>query len=328
MTISLAIIAKNSEKTLEKTLESFEPVIDEIILVDTGSSDSTKEIALKYNAKIFDYKWENDFSKAKNYALSLCSGDWILNPDADEYIDIDNLKLLKEYSNDSDLGGVTFLQYSERENKDPIIVSCLRYFRNLPDIKFKYSIHEVIETKKILDKNLKILRTDIKLHHSGYLSENLLKIKHKRNLNILKTKLFLEKLSEEEYFHYGVYYLKSNLNNTSENSQEKNIGLNLIEKRTLFFSDKNSISLFNFYSIIFDFIYKYKLFNFLNDLEKEALSLFKDAPYIYFKLIDFYKLINDYDKVNIISKLCIDLKVFNSYNPDLIIDLNRFMNIL
>lgn len=324
MTISLAIIAKNSEKTLEKTLKSFEPVINEIILVDTGSSDSTKEIALKYNAKVFDYKWENDFSKAKNYALSLCSGDWILNPDTDEYIDENNLKLLKEYSNTSNLGGVTFLQHSERENKDPIIVSCLRYFRNLPEVKFKYAIHEIIDTQKILDENLKILRTDVKLNHSGYLSESLLKIKHKRNLNILKTKLFLEKLSEEEYFHYGVYYLKSNLSSTSENSQEKNIGLNLIEKRSLFFIDKNSISLFNFYSIIFEFIYKYKLFNFLNDLEKEALSLFKDAPYIYFKLIDFYKSINDYDKVDITSKLCIKLKVSNSYNPDLIIDINRF----
>lgn len=327
MTISLAIIAKNSEKTLEKTLKSFEPVIDEIILVDTGSSDSTKEIALKYNSKVFDYKWENDFSKAKNYALSLCSRDWILNPDTDEYIDQDNLKLLEDYSNDSNLGGVTFLQYSERENKAPIVVSCLRYFRNLPEIKFNYAIHEIIDTQKILDKNLKILRTDIKLHHSGYLSENLLKIKHKRNLNILKSKLFLENLSEEEYFHYGVYFLKSNLNKTSENSQEKQIGLNLIKNRSLFFNNKKNVSLFNFYSIIFYFIYKYQLFNFLDELEKEALSLFKDAPYIYFKLIDFYKVINNYKKVDIISKLCLESKISNYYNPDLIIDINRFQNI-
>lgn len=325
MSISLAIIVKNSEATLENTLKSFEPVVDEIIVVDTGSSDLTKDISYKYTKNVFDYKWENDFSKAKNYAISLCKNEWILNPDSDEYIDSENYELIKELSKDLTLGGVTFLQHSERENKNPLLVSCLRYFRNLEKIKFKYSIHEVIAPKIILDLELKIVRTDIKLHHSGFSYDNLIKQKHKRNLNILKTKLFLSNIDTNEYFHYGTYYIRSTLNTTTQNSQEKNVGLKLINVRNNFINDKNSISLFNFYSIVFDFIYKYQLFDILNELEKESLIIFSDSPHILFKLLDFYTKMSNENKLKEISTLIRNLKIDNTYNPDLVIDWNRFM---
>jgi len=81
--ISISIIVKNEESCLAKCLESVKD-FDEIIIVDTGSTDKTKEIAKKYTDKIYDFEWCDDFSKARNFALEHCTGDWILSIDADE----------------------------------------------------------------------------------------------------------------------------------------------------------------------------------------------------------------------------------------------------
>ena len=81
--ISACVITKNEEKNIEKWLECMSELADEIILIDTGSEDHTVDIAEKYNAKIYHIKWENDFSKAKNYAIEKASGDWIIFLDAD-----------------------------------------------------------------------------------------------------------------------------------------------------------------------------------------------------------------------------------------------------
>lgn len=91
--ISVAMIVKNEESCLENCLKSIQGV-DEIIIVDTGSKDRTIEIAKKYTDKIYKFKWEDSFCKARNYALSKCSGDWILSIDADE--ELDNIDKLKE----------------------------------------------------------------------------------------------------------------------------------------------------------------------------------------------------------------------------------------
>ena len=70
--------------------------MEEIIIVDTGSTDKTKEIARKYTDKIFDYKWCNDFADARNFAASKATGDYISSADADEYLDADNQKKLAQ----------------------------------------------------------------------------------------------------------------------------------------------------------------------------------------------------------------------------------------
>ena len=91
------MIVKNEEPNLAKCLMSVKPVVDEIIVVDTGSTDKTKAIASALGAKVFDFSWTNDFSKARNYSLSKASGDWILVLDADEIVsplDHDKLKKL------------------------------------------------------------------------------------------------------------------------------------------------------------------------------------------------------------------------------------------
>ncbi|WP_337872164.1 glycosyltransferase family 2 protein, partial [Ignavibacterium sp.] len=81
--ITLSMIVKNEERYLEDCLNSVKNVFDEIIIVDTGSTDNTLKIAEKFNAKVFHFDWINDFSAARNFALSKSTGEWILYLDAD-----------------------------------------------------------------------------------------------------------------------------------------------------------------------------------------------------------------------------------------------------
>ncbi|MBE7726788.1 MAG: glycosyltransferase family 2 protein [Enterocloster citroniae] len=86
MKISLVMIVKNEERTLEKCLRSAASLVDEMIVADTGSADGTKAVAERMGAKVYDYGWMNDFSDARNFALSHSSGDWNLILDADEIL--------------------------------------------------------------------------------------------------------------------------------------------------------------------------------------------------------------------------------------------------
>ena len=90
ITISACMIVKNEEKVLARCLDSLKGIWDELIIVDTGSTDGTKEIAARYTDKIYDFKWIDDFSAARNFAMDKATCDYIYTPDADEILDDDN----------------------------------------------------------------------------------------------------------------------------------------------------------------------------------------------------------------------------------------------
>ena len=96
ITISVCMIVKNEEEQLDACLKSLVPIADEIIVVDTGSIDRTKEIAAQYTDKIYDFKWIDDFSAARNFAFSKASMEYIYTADADEVIDEKNIALFKQ----------------------------------------------------------------------------------------------------------------------------------------------------------------------------------------------------------------------------------------
>lgn len=99
ISISLCMIVKNEEKVLERCLDSLQGIMDEIIIVDTGSTDATKEIALKYTDKVYDFRWIDDFAAARNYAFSKATKEYIYSADADEVLSEDNRRkfmMLKE----------------------------------------------------------------------------------------------------------------------------------------------------------------------------------------------------------------------------------------
>ena len=93
-TISACLIVKNEEKFLPQCLESIKNAVDEIIIVDTGSTDRTVEIAKSYGAKVYHHPWRNSFSEARNHSLSYATCDWILQIDADESLEQADIPLL------------------------------------------------------------------------------------------------------------------------------------------------------------------------------------------------------------------------------------------
>lgn len=90
MTISVCMIVKNEEKNLAACLDCLQGIADEIVIVDTGSTDATKEIAAKYTDKLYDFAWVDDFSAARNFAFSKATMDYIYSADADEQLDEEN----------------------------------------------------------------------------------------------------------------------------------------------------------------------------------------------------------------------------------------------
>jgi len=87
ITLSLAMIVKNEEKVLERCLDSIKGIVDEIIIVDTGSIDKTVEVAEKYTSHVYDFEWIDDFAAARNYAFSKATCDYIMWLDADDYLE-------------------------------------------------------------------------------------------------------------------------------------------------------------------------------------------------------------------------------------------------
>lgn len=95
VTISLCMIVKNEEAVLRRCLDSLSDIVDEIIIADTGSTDSTREIALQYTSQVYDFVWTGDFSKARNFVSSKATKEYIYTADADEYLDEENREKLK-----------------------------------------------------------------------------------------------------------------------------------------------------------------------------------------------------------------------------------------
>ncbi|MGL4911874.1 MAG: glycosyltransferase family 2 protein, partial [Romboutsia sp.] len=106
ITISLCMIVKDEEDVIERCLNSIHEVVDEIVIIDTGSKDNTIELVKKYTKKIYYFKWIDDFSKARDFSFSKATKDYILWLDADEFFNEDNrnklLELKKNISNNID----------------------------------------------------------------------------------------------------------------------------------------------------------------------------------------------------------------------------------
>ena len=184
--LSLSMIVKNEERYLKDCLESVKGVVDEIVVVDTGSTDNTVKIAEEYGAKIFNFKWINDFSAARNYSLSKCSGEWILYLDADERLNKESVTELKKMVSSNKRIGVFCNIYNIDEfNNKPNLMKYTRLFKNSLGIGFKGRAHEQIENS-LEEKKYKLVNSNIIITHIGYnLDRDGLKEKARRNLSLL-----------------------------------------------------------------------------------------------------------------------------------------------
>ncbi|MEA5576292.1 tetratricopeptide repeat protein [Anabaena sp. UHCC 0451] len=138
------MIVKNEEASLPKCLESVQNVVDEIVVLDTGSNDTTPEIAQHFGAKVHYFQWCNDFSAARNEALKYVTGDWILVLDADESLTPEIASQLREVINIDDYLLINLVRQEIGATQSPYsLVS--RLFRNHPDISFNNSYHALVD---------------------------------------------------------------------------------------------------------------------------------------------------------------------------------------
>lgn len=257
ISISLCMIVKNEEDVLSRCLNSIKDVVDEIIIVDTGSSDNTKKIAKNFTDKIYHFNWCDDFAKARNYSFSKATKDYILWLDADDVILPKDVKLLKSLKNDIDKNtDIVMMKYNMGTNDDN--TPSLSYYRerlikNFKNYKWVGRIHEVITpTGNVIYSDIAI--THKKIHISDPL----------RNLRIFEKMIEEnEKLDTRQKFYYAreIYYS----GNFTKAIEKFNEFLNEDDKWV-----ENTISALLDLSICY---------NKINDKQNEISTLFKSFEY-------------------------------------------------
>jgi glycosyltransferase involved in cell wall biosynthesis len=188
--LTASMIVRDEAAHLAACLESIRPVVDEIVVVDTGSVDNSREIARAFGARVFDWAWRDDFAAARNEALGHSRGDWILYIDADERLRPVARATVERLLADPGTVGLTlrlhprvgYTAYAE-----------YRLFRNDPRIRFRGAIHEKIppalEEVAAAD-GLSIGACDLALDHVGYEGDQ--RHKHRRNLPLLRRQIEAE----------------------------------------------------------------------------------------------------------------------------------------
>ncbi len=183
--LSLCMIVKNEEKHLARCLSSVKDVADEIIMVDTGSTDKTIEIAELFGVKIFHFKWVNDFSAARNFALSKCTGDWILYLDADEELSPDSIEEVKKYKLHKRAGVNCTVKSLGSASTNESVMKYPRLFANVSGVEFVGKVHEQI-IDSLRKNKIPLVESDIEIIHHGYaIDKEGLQKKKERNLSLL-----------------------------------------------------------------------------------------------------------------------------------------------
>lgn len=163
-TMSLCMIVKNEESVLKRCLDSIKGLFDEIIIVDTGSTDATKDIAKQYTANIYDFEWTGSFADARNYSFSKATKDYIYVADADEYVDANNYrkflnlkKVLRDEVDIVQMKYVTISDFSTVYNTKKELRPKL--FKRLRSFVWEGDVHETVRLSPI------IFDSDIEIEH-------------------------------------------------------------------------------------------------------------------------------------------------------------------
>ena len=196
--ISACYIVKNEAHNLPKSLDSLKSQVDEIVIVDTGSTDNTIEIAESYGAKVLTSPWNNDFSTPRNLALDNATGDWIIFLDADEYFAKESTiylrKIIEKAAKQDKNGVLVNLVNIDVDSGNRVLDTTfvLRAYKKEKGLHYVGRIHEELHTADGVNiKNMVFASKDIiTLYHTGY-STSINEDKARRNLNFLLNELTL-----------------------------------------------------------------------------------------------------------------------------------------
>lgn len=211
--LSLCMIVKDEEEFIENCLKSVQNVVDEIIIVDTGSTDNTVEIAKKYTDKIFYHQWEDDFSAVRNESIKHATGDWILILDADEELSQEgqkNLRLLLTKPIMPTYFQLLIKNLKSSEKEDFMEHYMVRLFSNFYSIKYSGKIHEQLTPMAYYP--ILISEDLVFIYHYGYKNE----IIEKKEKLKTRNPLFYKELSEEELSSsFNAFNISNAIGNTN-----------------------------------------------------------------------------------------------------------------
>ena len=202
--ISLCMIAKNEERFLPECLARAKAAVDEIVFVDTGSTDRTVAIAESFGAKVLHSPWNDDFSAPRNVGLQAATGDWILVLDADEFLQPGACERIRDLVQAPEVLGYHLHFVNVYGNGKTLGVMMVRLFRNLPGIAYENVIHEqVTPSLQRLGgpRGLVLGSCDVEVEHHGY-TDAVMDSRGKIERNERLFRKQLERTPEDVYVHY------------------------------------------------------------------------------------------------------------------------------
>jgi tetratricopeptide (TPR) repeat protein len=186
---SLTMIVRDEERNLAACLGPVAPLFDEVVVVDTGSGDRTREVAASFGARVFDVPWSDDFAAARNAALDRVTGAWAFRLDADDRLDPPEVERLRTLLTTLPAAPVGFtVRYTHDRPGEPVSLDEVRLFPNRPDVRWRYRVHEQI-TPDLLAVGGAVRRTDVGLRHIGYTDPGVVRQKLERNLRLIELDL-------------------------------------------------------------------------------------------------------------------------------------------
>ncbi|MDZ4722880.1 MAG: tetratricopeptide repeat protein [candidate division Zixibacteria bacterium] len=216
VTISACMIVKDEAELLADCLNSIREWVDEIIVVDTGSTDETVSISESFGAKVFHQEWEGNFSKHRNYSLEQATNEWVFIIDADERVvqdDVPKLVSLLQETQHSVISINVYNVYGKNEETVNFLPS-IRLFRRKLNLRYEGIVHNMLQ----IPKSEIVLRADITIRHLGYdLSSEKMCKKALRSRALLEQQLKENPNNAFAHFNYaqllrgeGEEYLESN----------------------------------------------------------------------------------------------------------------------
>lgn len=188
--LSICIITKNEQQNIERCLQCLQPYPFEIVVIDTGSTDKTKEIALKYTKNVYDFAWCNDFGAAKNYAISKAENEYVMVLDSDEFLEPLEADKLEQLimQHPQQVGRIKRRNLMTRNGQKQENVEWINRIFSKKRFHYEGRIHEQVTALEGCDYDT--YKTPVVIEHSGYdLPEAERKKKAKRNITLLLQEL-------------------------------------------------------------------------------------------------------------------------------------------
>lgn len=201
-TISLCMIVKNEEKMLPRCLESVQGLVDEIIVVDTGSEDRTVQVAKSFGAKVYHHSWQDDFSLHRNQSLSYAESEWILVMDADEELECADHDKLRQALKIPDISIVSISVHNidQKSGKQTSFLPSVRLFRRGLNLRYDGIVHNQLK----LPESEAVLSTDVRLYHCGYsLAPEVMQKKYERSKTLLRRQIEKNRNDPFANFNYS-----------------------------------------------------------------------------------------------------------------------------